>query len=271
MLPYILQAGLLAIALLACIFLPFLPGPHDATAIILSSIAQTIGFAAVLLIPIGATWFLFGSHRAIRMSAAVTASAVITLAAALGATINNSFYLAIGLLMLGAYLSFRFVGWSWRREIPINRFDSIPLYFILIPLLILTARIAFIERAVEFSRNLAIENSRPLIQAIEAYHARTGQYPESLHSELEDYDPNVIGIPRYYYEQNGEAYNLFFEQFSNEIGTREFVMYNKLGEHRMHGHNADRLELSPADQIRQQGWHRVVNLPQENWKYFHFD
>lgn len=271
MLPHVLQAVLLSIAVIACVFLPFLPGPHDSTAIVLSSIAQTIGFGSVLLVPIGVIWLVFGNNKTVRMIGSVAASVVITLASALGATVNNSFYLAIGLLILGSYLSFRFVRWNWHRGIPISRFDPIPLYFVLIPLVILTARIAFIETAVEYSRNLAIKNSEPLIQAIEAYHARIGQYPESLHSEWEDYDAGVVGVSRYYYEQNGEAYNLFFEQFSNEIGTREFVMYNKLGQHRMHGHNADRLELSPADQIRQQGWHRVVNLTQENWKYFHFD
>lgn len=252
-------------------FLPFIPGEHDATAVVLSNIAQAIGFSAILLLPIATVWLIFGrvGRRTVRVIAAAAASAIITLAAALGALVTNSKYLAIGLLALGAYLSFRFVRNIAKTEK--QGFDATPLYLILIPLLVLLARFAFITTTVEFSRNHAIENSRMLIQDIEAFHSRNGRYPESLLSELEDYDPGVIGIPRYYYEPNGSAYNIYFEQYSNEFGVREFVMYNKLGQHRMHAHNIDRLQLSPADQVRQQGWHRVVVLPQENWKYFHFD
>ncbi len=269
---HFVRIALITALIVACVFLPFLPGPHDPTAVVLSSIAQLIGFAGFLLVPIGVVWLIIGrNYKAVRLAAAASGSIVITLAAAVAVTVNNSMYLAIGVLLLGAYLSFRFVGWNWRREAGDNGFDPVPLYFIVIPLFVLTARTLFIEDAVAFSRNRAIENSRAIIQDIEAFHARNGNYPVSLHSELEDYDPLVIGIGRYYYEPNGEAYNLFFEQFSNEVGVREFVMYNKLGEHRMHAHNIDRLQLSPADQIRQQGWHRVVALPQENWKYFHFD
>lgn len=272
MLLHLLRIILLTVLIVACVFLPFLPGPHDPTAVVLSSIAQLIGFAGFLLVPIGLVWLIFGrKHKAIDTAAAVTGSIVVTLAAALAVTVNDSMYLAIGLLILGAYLSFRFVRWNWRREIGNGGFDPIPLYFIVIPLLVLTARTIFIEDAVAFSRDRAIENSRAILQDIEAFHGRNGHYPVSLHSELEDYDPLVIGIGRYYYEPNGEAYNLFFEQFSNEVGVREFVMYNKLGQHKMHAHNADRLQLSPADQIRQQGWHRAVDLPQPNWKVFSFD
>lgn len=267
MLTHLLRAAFLTLALIACIFLPFLPGPYDPTAVVLSSIAQTIAFGGIMLIPIGVIWGFFGrGHRTIRIISAAVASMVVTLAAALGATVNNSISLAIGLLVLGTYLSFCFV-----RRVSQCEGNPFPLYFIVVPLLVLTARVVFIQNAVEFSRNLAIENSRPLIHEIETYRARNGHYPVSLHSQLEDYDPSVIGIGRYYYEPNGSAYNLFFEQFSNEIGVREFVMYNTLGEHKFSAHNSDILEFSEADRIRQQGWHVVVALTQEHWKYFHFD
>lgn len=271
MLTHVLQAALLTIALVGCVFLPFLPGSHDSTAVVLSSIAQAIGFAGILLIPIVVIWIVFGGRcRAIRITAAVVASVVATLAAALGAMVSDNRYLAMVLLVFGGYLTFLFVRRTWQKTEK-GRFDPIPLYFIVVPLLVLAARGAFIQSGVEYSRNLAIENSRPIVQAIEAYRARNGHYPESLHSEWEDYDPGVIGIGRYYYEPNGNAYNLFFEQFSNEIGVREFVMYNPLGQHKFSAHNRDILEFSEDDRIRQQGWHQVIALPQENWKYFHFD
>lgn len=270
---HVLRIGLAALILVACIFLAFLPGGYDPSAVILSSIAHAVGFAGILLIPIGLTWLVFGrsNRKIIRVAASTACSVVVTLAAALGAVAGGSIYLAIGLLVLGAYISFRFVRWNWRHESDIGTLDPIPLYFVIIPLLVLTARFAFIETAVDFSRNRAIENSREIIQAIEAYHARNGHYPVSLHSEWEDYDPGIVGIGRYYYEPNGDAYNLFFEQFSDELGTREFVMYNKLGKHQFSAHNRDILEFSPQDRARQQGWHRVVDLPHKNWKYFQFD
>lgn len=48
-------------------------------------------------------------------------------------------------------------------------------------------------------------------------------------------------------------------------------MYNKLNEHKFSGHNADRLELSPTEEIRQAGWHQKVDHAHENWKSFLFD
>ncbi len=250
-----------------------MPGEHDATAVVLSNIAQMIGFSGILLVPIGIVWLVFGrgGRKSVHLATATAASVVVTLFAALGAVASSSIYLAIGLLVLGAYLSFRFVRRVAKTEQDRDSLDPIPLYIVIIPLLVLFARFAFTPAAVEFSRNRGIESSRPLIDDIETFYARNGHYPESVHSLWEDYDPGVIGIPRYYYERSGSAYNLYFEQFSNQIGMREIVMYNKLGEHRSYSHNADRLQLSPADQIRQQGWIRAVDLPQPNWKYFWFD
>ena len=272
MLWHAMKAAFLAIILIACMFLPFFPGQHDPAAILVSNIAQMIGFAGFLLIPIGLVWVIFGQpdRNAIRIISGVAASTVITFAFVLGAVGNNSLHLAFGFFILGAYLSFRFVR-SLSREPASGRIDPAALYLMVIPLLVLTARFAFIGQAVEFSRNRVIENSRPLINDIEAFKTRNGHYPESLHSEWEDYKPGIVGVGRYYYEPNGKAYNLFFEQHSDQIGVREFVMYNPLGEHQVSAHNSDRLLYSVAEQNRMRGWHLVVALPQENWKYFHFD
>ncbi len=272
MLLQIVQLPLFALLILACVFLPFLPGQHDPAATLVSNIAQSIGFAGFLLIPIGSVWIVFGrpDRKAVRIVCTVVASVVVTFAFVLGAVANNSLHLAFGFFILGAYLSFRFVRSMW-REPQNQRIDPVALSLIIIPLLILLARFAFMGEAVEFSRNRVIENSRPLINDIEAFKARNGHYPESLHSEWEDYKPGIVGVGRYYYEPNGKAYNLFFEQYSDLIGVREFVMYNPLGEHQSSAHNSDRLLYSVAEQNRMRGWHKVVALPQENWKYFHFD
>src|SRR5688500_824283 len=51
---------LIAINLLVtlCIFLPFLPGPHDELSVALSAVAQTTGFLGLLLVPIGIIWLV---------------------------------------------------------------------------------------------------------------------------------------------------------------------------------------------------------------------
>lgn len=272
MLLHLFRATVIAIALIACMFLPFLPGQHDPAAILVSNIAQMVGFAGLLLIPVGIIWLAFGRPRrkVLRLACAAAASIIITLAFAAGAVGNNSLHLAVVFLLIGAYLSFRFARYIWQDEAE-QRLNPVAFAIVLIPILILAARFAFMAHAVEFSRNRVIENSRPIINDIEAFYARNGHYPESLHSEWEDYKPGIVGVGRYYYEPSGKAYNLFFEQYSDQIGTREFVMYNPLGEHRMSAHNGDRLLYSIAEQSRMWGWHRVVQMPQENWKYFHFD
>jgi hypothetical protein len=67
-----------------------------------------------------------------------------------------------------------------------------------------------------------------LIEAIEKYQQTYGHYPVSLAALWPDYKTGVRGISQYAYEPYGQAYNLFFEQFSDQIGAREIVMYNKL-------------------------------------------
>jgi hypothetical protein len=109
---------------------------------------------------------------------------------------------------------------------------------------------------------------RALIADNEAYRQRTGRYPESLHSEVEDYGPRLRGIRRYYYEPSGEAYNLFFEQFTFVFGTQKFVMYNKQDQQESTTHNQDLLRI-PASEISR-GYHAVEEVGL-HWKQFLFD
>lgn len=57
----------------------------------------------------------------------------------------------------------------------------------------------------------------------------------------------MIGIKQYQYEPHGEAYNLFFEQFTFRFGTQEIVMYNKLDEHFFGSHVMDILIWTPEE------------------------
>ena len=80
-------------------------------------------------------------------------------------------------------------------------------------------------------------------------------------------------IEAYHYEPSGDAYNLFFEQFSDRFGTREFVMYNPRNQQAMTSHKMDRLQLSPQELVLEQtrGHYAVHDASQPHWKYFWFD
>src|SRR5690606_40688089 len=52
----------------------------------------------------------------------------------------------------------------------------------------------------------------------------------------------VVGIERFLYEPNGEAYNLFFVRPAVELDALEVVMFNPLDEHRFASHELDLLQ-----------------------------
>lgn len=80
--------------------------------------------------------------------------------------------------------------------------NPVILYLIIIPLVVVIFRNTFIIPAAEYSRNRAIEQSQSIIQDLEAYYAKYGQYPVSLQGVWKDYNPGVIGIERYYSEND---------------------------------------------------------------------
>ena len=149
----------------------------------------------------------------------------------------------------------------------------LPFYLIAVPVVVALMQFMFVERAIEYSRNRAINNSAPLIAAIEEYRTRNGHYPASLLAEWPDYLPRVIGISQYHYQPHGDAYNLVFEQFNYRVGTREFVVYNPRDEQVMTAHARDILEFTPSQLAleRTRGHYAQHDLPQPHWKSFLFD
>jgi hypothetical protein len=122
----------------------------------------------------------------------------------------------------------------------------------------------FIDGAVELSRNIAIRNSETLIQPIENYQ-KSGHYPISLQALHYDISPEVIGISQYFYEPNGNAYNVYFKQFSDELDVEEIVMYNKLNQHYFTAHSQDILEYTGDTLVLRRGDRRRVKLSTPHW------
>jgi hypothetical protein len=260
------------------IFLPYLHGDYDHFAVGISSILQFAAFTSVLLVPIGLIWIALRliknnnqsvRHPPLLINMAVTVALLITLAAALGAFASQNRFASIIILALGIYVHAVILkkGRKLKSKKAVGH-SSLPYYFTLIPLVVIAIRVGYFEHVKTNSTSFVIQQSELLIQDIEAYKKINGHYPVSLLSTIEDYKPNVSGIARFHYELNGNAYNLYFEQFSDMLGTQEIVMYNKLDEHEMTVHNQDLLRIPNANIIR--GYHNVVELP-NHWKIFYFD
>ena len=269
--------GIIAVILfiLFCTLLPFLPGGYDGLAIPLSTMAQVFGIVGMVLVPVGLLWIAvdrsrFAERRYVFALLALIALSLVWAAICFTAIMLSGF--ALGVFAVSVWVYAVIKAWPALRRTKTTA-TALPFYLVVVPVAVLLLQYALLERAVEFSRNRAILNSAPLIAAIEQHRIANGRYPTSLLAVVNDYKPNVIGIRNYQYEQHGDAYNLFFEQFAYRFGTQEFVMYNPRDEHVMTVHAIDLLELTPAQLAldRTRGHYALNNSPHPHWKYFWFD
>lgn len=270
---------LITVLIILGIFLPYIPGDYDCLAIVLSGVFQFAAFASLPLVPIGLIWCFIEIVKGRRIDDAVKnrirkvyfgVTVMIILAAALGAFASNSRFTSIIILVIGFFV-FSKIGRKGKEVayVESGRYSLTPYYLIFIPLIVLVVRISFLEKVKANATNFVIKQGEQLIQDIEAYKKANSHYPISLQSTIEDYKPSVSGIRRFHYEPNGSAYNLYFEQFSDMLGTEEIVMYNGLDEHEMTVHNQDLLRISPENILR--GYHAVETLTTPHWKIFYFD
>lgn len=261
-----------------CTLLPFLPGSYDGLAVALSEMAHMFGILGLLLVPIGLLWI--AADRSERLSKkrhlfpllALIASTLVWAGLWLAAVVHSGFVSGFAIVAVWVWV-LRKAWTNLRRTKTLDRASALPFYLVAVPVVVALLQWAFVERAIQSSRNRAILNSAPLLAAIEDYRVRNGKYPTSLLAELPDYGPHVIGIREFRYEPHGEGYNLVFEQFNYRFGTREFVVYNPRDEHVMTAHASDILELTPEQLVveRTRGHHARHDLPQPHWKLFWFD
>lgn len=263
--------GLWLVILLSAMLLPFLPGRHDPIAELVSAAATVAAFAGLLLVPIGLVWLISGRQYG-SATAAVIAGGVVGAAAAVAAGASGSLAVAGVLVVMAATWLVRLrrrAGAARRTGTGLPRW--VPVALIVVPLVSVALRITVVGSAASRGRDLAIANAAALISDIEQYRERTGAYPVALNSLWPDYPSGVIGIERYHYEPNAQAYNLYFRQPSADIATQEIVMYNPAGEQDFSSHDADLLELSPEGIRLQRGYFASHQLAQAGWKRFLFD
>jgi hypothetical protein len=266
--------------LLAASFLPFLPGGYDGLAVTLSVMAQIFGAAGLLLVPVGAFWLIYERRRGKLKSvgtyyfafAALVAASLVAIVVALGAFAHLGLSLGLLTMALWGYVVTRLApGLKRLKTAARDSFHPAPLYLVFIPVVAALVQWTLIPRAVEFSRNHAIRQSATLINDIEQYHQANGRYPASLAALHPDYKPGVIGIEKYHYEPYGDAYNLYFEQFTYQLGAREIVMYNKLDEHHFPSHALDILRWTPEQLRSRKAYFSLHDTASPHWKYFWFD
>ena len=284
MITHLVRIILIVLAIALCIVYPFLPGEYDSLAGPLSAIAQGFGVLGVLFVPVSALWLIAelrprsrprqgrGFVFAVITVIIGTLFAAVLMLAALG-TVGPS--LACVLLALWLYSLYKLIPLlRAMRHSERDRFNPVPLYLVTIPLALLIFHIAAAAPLTAASRARAIASSAEMIAEIEAYRRATGRYPNSMLGVWKDYYPRVVGVERYYYRPEQDAYNLYFEQprfLLDQIGTREFVVYNPLDQHFMVSHPSFMLRLTPAQFESNPGWYDVHDAATDHWRYFWFD
>ena len=281
-------AGIVAFIVL-CIIYPYLPGKYDGLAVPLSTMAQVFGAVGLLLVPIGVLWLVYELENRARRREGLPSAArryYFALASLIAASIVAMFVSLVALMVVGISLCFLTLGlWSYAASRLIRRlkllrnkegegFNPAPVYLIVVPVAVLVVQLTLAGPVAEFSRKCAIKNSAELINEIERHRTLHGRYPSSLLAVWPDYYPSVAGIEKFRYAPTDNAYSLVFEQprfLFDKIGTREFVMYNKLDEHVMPSHAAWILLWSAQQLAANQGWYEVRDASRPHWKCFLFD
>jgi hypothetical protein len=277
--------GIIVLILLAILY-PFCPGRYDPLAVPISTAVQVYCAVGLLLVPIAALWLvsdlvLWSRKRSaprlgftfamVSLFIGTTAAIASSLAVMFGISLP----LGIAGVVLWGFVVIRCVpGLQRMRTEMSSRIHPAPVSMLAILLGVLLVQFAFAIPMTESSRNRAIARSREFVDQIETYRNRYGRYPVSLAAMWKDYDPGVVGIEKYHYAPFGDAYNLFFEQpklLLDNIGTREWVVYNPMDDQRMYSHAAWFLLLTPEELERSQGWYAVHDAQVPHWKSFWFD
>ena len=289
MIRHIVRIAAIIILFVLIMVYPFLPGQYDALALPLSTIVQLLATVGLLLIPLGALWLVYELRKRARRNRNISATnreyyfALVSLIAGSILVILISLFALFGISVSLGVLTFALWFYAVSRFIPELRLikqvergsiNPTPFYLTFILVVVLLFQLTLAAPLTEFSRNTAMEQSAEFINDIEAYRSAHGNYPHSLLATWKDYYPSVVGIEKFHYEPYGNAYNLFFEQprfLLDNLGTREFVVYNPLDEHRIISHTSSIL-LLPSEELQvTQGWYAVHDTLKPHWKYFWFD
>ena len=262
----------IAALLVLCIVYPFLPGGYDRLAVPISTMIQSFGVVGLPLILVGLFWVMMPGRRLIFAIMTMVLGTFVSLILALFATLSAGNAFGILTFAVWVYIGIQLIPkLRHLKKLEVDHFNPFPLYLIALPILTLTFQLALATPVTQWSKSRVISNAMELIGDIDQYHLQHGHYPLSLEAQNKDYNPDIVGVEKYLYAPYGNSYNLFFEQprfLLDRLGTREWVVYNPLDEHRVYSHAAWLLteQVEPS-----QGWYSSGETGQTHWKYFLFD
>lgn len=267
----IIIVALSALIVLAIVY-PFLPGEYDPLALPVSIMIQALGWVGLPLVLVGLIW-LAAPKRAFPLAiAAALFGTFVVLITALLATLSVGKILGALAFLVGAGLIAVFISQIKTLRNYSGVFNPTPVYLIVLPLVTLLGQLILTDSITNWSRNRAIAAARQHIEDLERHYAAHGSYPINLHAQHKDYQTGVVGVEKFFYAPQGDGYNLSFEQprfFSDQFGTREWVVYNPRDENRMYSHVT---WLMPgAGSSGNQGWYESANTEHKHWKVFWFD
>ena len=264
----------IAAVLVLCTIYPFLPGTYDRLAMTLSTMAQVIGLAGLPLVLIGVLWVIIPRRRFVFAILSMIVCTFVMFILTLIATFSVGRAFGVITLAIGIYMVKLLVPkLKHMKNAGNENFNFTPLYLVTLPLVTLIFQLIFAMPVTEWSKSRSITNANEFIADIEKYHLQHGKYPLSLHAQYKDYNPDVVGVEKYFYEAQGNGYNLCFEQprfLLDRPGTREWIVYNPRDEHQIYSHAAWRL-LAEGMPEASQGWYASGNTRHLHWKYFLFD
>jgi len=275
-----------AILLIVTVF-PFLPGKYDPLSVPLATFAQLYSGLGLLNTIPAVLWLLRNikyptdhvgkdlellKHR-IYLKFYFWSSFLVLLII----TLFTAFGLSL-LLGIVAFITLIYFSRILLRKIHGSKSSlfslCLPSALALLPVMLFIIQIAFDKPLTNWSRNRAIQNSSELINEIENYKIRKGKYPLTLNAINKDFSTGVAGIEKYYYTYDSTSYNVYFEQprfFFDQVGNREFVVYNPDGRHLMMSHVVWHMIMAPHHLGNSQGWYESVETGVEHWKSFMFD
>lgn len=252
--------------------LPHLPGRYDAAAATLSFVIQVASYASLLLAPVGLAWIVSPRNAKLWQGLTWVVAGLVVLVIAISAVSVNQ--MAMGVMLgIGALTLLQLLRRRTRADI--ERMGGgrhrLAVYLVLVPVLLVLFVTAVLPHAAAWSRDRAIQHSAVLIAEIEAFRQRRGHYPVSLQSVNRDVPTGVIGIERFHYEPNGEAFNVFFVRSAVALDAKEVVMFNPRNEQRFTSHELDILQYDGEHLDLRRGDRRRTSLVQPQWVSILFD
>jgi hypothetical protein len=273
---HLIRLALINLLLVVCFILPYLPGPSNDIVTAVSLYAQSPGFLGLIVLPIGLIWITFEllklrsndlKYSKISFWLAIIATLLITLIGVLMTVVIIAQFSVFGGIMGSLILIYALIksvkGIINLRLQPSIRFNVVPVYLFIIPLVSLGARFYMEPSLSTYSRNTAIGQGESLIALIEEYKNKQGYYPSRLSDLGTSPRTHVMGIQPFRYNTTGNDFHLSFSQWVQFGIVEEIVLYD-----RKTAEDVNQAYNYYFDQHRVKGAFASYNTHHTHWRYY---